>query len=237
MRRRIKRAGRAEEPERDDRWVVSYADFITLLFAFFTTMYAISTVDAGKLEMFSGSMRTAFKAAADGRPQQVIEGIEPVPPGDLAVEREAREQLGKFAIMEGVTVARDRRGVALRFEDSLLFGSGSADIRRSAGPLLDAAAAVIRQTQGPVVIEGHTDSLPLRGSRYASNWELSAARAVSVLRYFLGEQGLRPERFSASGYGEHRPLASNGTPEGRSKNRRVEILLVREGSGAYSAVH
>lgn len=235
MRRR--RGTGAEEQEKDDRWVVSYADFITLLFAFFTTMYAISTVDAGKLEMFSGSMRSAFRAAADAAPASVIEGIPPVPPEDLTVEREARERFEKSGIMEGVTVLRDARGVTLRFEDAVLFESGRADIRKEAVPLLAAAAAVIRQTRNPIVIQGHTDTMPLRGSRYGSNWELSTARAASVLLYFLGEPALRPERFSAAGYGEFRPVASNGTPGGRSKNRRVEILLVSERSGTYAAVH
>lgn len=216
-----------DEYDKPDRWVVSYADFITLLFAFFTTMYAISHVDLGKLERFAGSMKSAFNAAGSGLGgTSVIEGVRPITPADLELERIVRAGFSKFDIIDGITVYRTERGVSVSFEDSILFESGSASIRKDGRVLLDAVAGLIKTTQNMIVIEGHTDNIPIRSVRYGSNWELSAARATSVLQHLVQDYGVRPERLSVSGYGEFRPIATNSTPGGRAKNRRVEIIFV-----------
>jgi chemotaxis protein MotB len=218
---------KTEEPENADRWVVSYADFITLLFAFFTTMYAISHVDAGKLARFSGSMKSAFKVSGTvAVDTSVIEGIKPVNYGDIGLEREIQAEFRKFDIMEGIAVMRDQRGVVISIGDTLLFESGSSELRREARPLLSAVAAFIKKYQRAIVIEGHTDNIPLRGSRYASNMELSTARASRTYVFLLEEEAVRPEGMSAAGYGEYRPIASNATVEGRARNRRVDIIFV-----------
>jgi chemotaxis protein MotB len=206
--------------------LVSYADFITLLFAFFTTMYAISHVDVGKLEKFEGSMRSAFKATGDIPHSPVIGGIRPLSPSDLEIEREIKLSLKKFATIPEVTVSRGERGVIVSLGDALLFESGSASIREEAIAVLSSIASVIKTINNEVVIEGYTDNFPIKNSRYPSNWELSTARAVSVLMYFLDRHHMNPSRFSASGYGEYRSIASNTTPEGRAKNRRVDIIFV-----------
>lgn len=216
-----------EDHDRTERWVVSYADFITLLFAFFTTMYAISHVDLGKLERFAGSMKSAFNAKGDGMAgASVIEGIRPLAPTEAAIEREIMEEFSKSAIIDGITVRRSSRGMVVSFEDSVLFSSGSAEVRRAATPLMEKVAGIIKNTECPVVIEGHTDNIPIRQGRFSSNWELSVARAASVLERLVKDYGVRPERLSASGYGEFRPVAPNTTPAGRAKNRRVEIVFV-----------
>jgi chemotaxis protein MotB len=227
-----RRKRRTEEPDNPDRWVVSYADFITLLFAFFTTMYAISHVDAGKLARFAGSMKTAFKATGiDAADTAVIEGIKPASYADIGLERDARALFGNFSTAEAVAVSRDRRGVIVSFGDELLFDSGGADLKQDASPLLGAIASLIRKTGREVVIEGHTDNLPLRGGHYASNIELSAARAARVYAWLQAEEAMDPGRMTASGYGEYRPAASNATPEGRARNRRVDILFVTDKEG------
>jgi chemotaxis protein MotB len=224
------------EPEREDRWVVSYADFITLLFAFFTTLYAISRVDLGKLERFTGSMKTAFSGAGERKAAApVIEGIKPVSPDALVLEKSMRTRLEKSGIIHGVTVSRNERGVAVSFEDSLFFEPGSADLTGDARLLLAEVAAVIRETRVPIIIEGHTDTIPIRNSRYSSNWELSAARATSTLMHLVQSDGAGPERLSAAGYGEYRPVASNATAAGRAKNRRVDIIFVEPGEGSSDA--
>jgi len=216
-----------EEQENADRWVVSYADFITLLFAFFTTMYAISHVDAGKLARFSGSMKSAFKVAgAVTVDTSVIEGIKPVNYADISLEKDVQAEFKKFDIMEGIAIIRDQRGVVISIGDTILFESGSSELRREARPLLSTVATLIKKYQRTIIIEGHTDNIPLRGSRYASNLELSTSRASRTYVFLFEEEAVRPEGMSAAGYGEYRPIASNATVDGRARNRRVDIIFV-----------
>lgn len=213
-----------QEEENTDRWVVSYADFITLLFAFFTTMYAISHVDLGKLEMFAGSMRSAFKANGAER-MVVIEGIKPIDYGIFEIEKDIRTAMENFDKIEGITTMIDERGLRLILNESILFDSGSAVLKDRAKELLSQIVPVIKRVKNRISIEGHADNVPIKNVRYPSNWELSVARAMSVLMYFVKENKIDPSRLSASGYGEWRPIASNVTPEGRTKNRRVEIIF------------
>ncbi|HET6514365.1 MAG TPA: OmpA family protein [Thermodesulfovibrionales bacterium] len=221
------RKRRQRDDDHTDRWVVSYADFITLLFAFFTVMYAISHVDTGKLERFAGSMRSAFRATGSGELNtNIIEGIRPIPYEDMQLEKDIRSTLENFVTIPGVTVSRDKRGVRISLGDSVLFDSGTAEIREEAKPLLQSVASVLKRTENAVVIEGHSDNVPVRGGKNASNWELSTARATSVLMALLADHTINPARFSAAGYGEYRPVVSNVTPEGRAKNRRVDIIFV-----------
>lgn len=216
-----------EDHDNPDRWVVSYVDFITLLFALFTTLYAISHVDQAKLKSFTGSMKTAFKVGSvDAVDTAVLEGIKVPNYADIGLENELREGFKKFAILEGIVVSRDERGVVVSLGDTLLFESGTAEIRAVARPLFSAVAPVIKQTQRTVIIEGHTDNIPLRNSRFASNMELSAARAAAVFAFLVTEDLVHPDQLSTAGYGEYRPAASNAAPEGRARNRRIDIIFV-----------
>lgn len=209
-----------------DRWVVSYADFITLLFAFFTTMYAISHVDMGKLEKFTGSMKEAFRAQKVTQHFTPIEGIKPIQQEAIQIERELKEIVQESGKIEGVRIIVEEEGVRISFADTIVFESGSAELKEEIKPLLNSVLSLIKKTTNQIVIEGHTDNVPLKGSRYNSNWELSAARATSVLTYFLSDGSVDPSRFTVAGYGEYRPVAPNTTPEGRGKNRRVEIVFL-----------
>lgn len=216
---------RTVEHDNPDRWVISYADFITLLFAFFTAMYAISQVDLGKLEKFEKSMRSAFKTKPSSSSNSIIEDIRPLNYDDLQLENELKSILDRFEKIDGVNITRDDRGVVVLLGDSVLFNTGSSEIKEEAKPILSAMTSVINKMHRDVIIEGHTDNVPVSNSKYSSNWELSTARASSVLMYFLNEHNLDPSRFSVAGYGEFKSIASNATPEGRMKNRRVEIIL------------
>jgi chemotaxis protein MotB len=228
----MRKRRRREEHDSADRWVVSYADFITLLFAFFTTMYAISHVDQGKLERFAGSMQTAFRVTGVNTiGTVVIEGIKPANYSDITLESDIRTEFKKFDIIEGIGVLRDSRGVVVSLGDTLLFESGSADMKREALPLLTTVGALIKKSQRPVLVEGHTDNIPLRSPRYSSNLELSAARAANVFGVLLEEGSIAPDRATVSGYGQYRPIASNATPEERARNRRVDIVFVSRESG------
>jgi|Deesub1362A_J573_1020465.scaffolds.fasta_scaffold00087_82 chemotaxis protein MotB len=224
----MKRSRRKYEQDNTDRWVVSYADFITLLFAFFTTMYAISHVDVGKLEKFAGSMRSAFKAKGVETSWSVIDEVTPVDPDIVGIEKKFKSVIDAFPAQKGIRIRRDERGVVVSLGEQVLFEVGKADIKEEAIPVLTALASVIEELPNNVIIEGHTDSVPIHNSKYASNWELSTARATSVLSYLLKNYNLSPERFSAAGYGEFRPIAPNETPEGRAKNRRVDIVIVQD---------
>ncbi len=221
---------KSPEPiDNPDRWVISYADFITLLFAFFTTMYAISHVDMGKLEKFTGSMKEAFKTQKVSQHITPIEGIRPIHQEAFQIEKDLRSIIEESGKIEGINITVEQEGVRLSFSDSIIFESGSAEIKEEIKPLLNSLLSLIKRTTNPVVIEGHTDNIPIKGSRYSSNWELSSARATSVLMYLLKDRSVDPRRFSVAGYGEFRPVAPNTTPEGRAKNRRVDILfLIKE---------
>ena len=208
-----KRFHRDDEHENTDRWLISYADFLTLIFTFFAALYALSTLDKHKVGVFSHSLRTAFN---------VIE--KPVADAENSQQLLAAELSGKLLNIEGISVKSDPRGVVITMANDIAFVSGSAEIRDGMAKALEGVTAILNKTPGRIVIEGHTDNIALNGVRYKSNWELATARAASVLHIFI-RQGIDPNRLIIAGYGEFRPIASNETPEGRNRNRRVEIVF------------
>ncbi len=235
-----------EDEGNAERWMVSYADFITLLFAFFVVMYAISSVNEDKYKVLSNTLSQAFNVeASDLDPIQIgdpttaasphvvdipdTEGWADVQPGDTHIEDPvdaAESMLGGFARLEGVSVATDNDWLELKIDAGVLFGAARAELSEEAGTILDGAVAVLRSNDNPVTIEGYTDNVPSQSRRYPSNWELSSARASSVARYLV-ESGIRAERIAAVGYGENHPLATNATPDGRAQNRRVVVVVAR----------
>ncbi|MEN2985653.1 MAG: OmpA family protein [Thermodesulfovibrionaceae bacterium] len=213
---RIKKRNNSEDQENLHRWLISYSDFLTLLFTFFVALYALSTLDILKAEKFTASLRKVFKVIdepisfEEDRMRVIIEDL-----------RKLLEDISD------INIKTDVRGVVITLPDKLLFDSGSAQLKPQAKELLLQIAEKLKEIPGKISIEGHTDNMPLvSNSIYKSNWELSAARASSVL-HFLISQGLSPDRFLIAGYGEYRPIADNETGEGRAKNRRVEIVILR----------
>lgn len=214
-----------DEPDDVNRWVVPYADFVTLLFAFFTVLYAVSKVDIEKLEKFSGSMKSAFKAK-DTASKAIFEEVKPLNYADIELEKMIKAEFDRLAGIESIAVYREGRGVTVSIGDSVLFESASTAIKEDAKGFFTVLTALLQKTRNKIIIEGHSDNIPIRDSRFASNWELSALRATSVLMHLLRWQNNSPERFSAAGYGEYKPIVSNSTVEGRARNRRVDILFV-----------
>lgn len=241
----------SDDHENHERWLVSYADFITLLFAFFVVMYAISSVNEGKYRVLSDSLVSAFKntqTQSGGKPIIVVQGTPVQPPAPLPVpaitpeqrleeEKKAKtkQQMKTVAgditkvlqplITEGkVKLIETSRGVTIEINDSILFPPGQAKLQTISVTALGALAQVLASSDFPVTIEGHTDNTPIATAQYPSNWELSAVRATTVLRLF-NDAGVSAERLTAIGYGETRPLETNTTPDGRSRNRRVSILI------------
>lgn len=245
------RKRRQEEHENHERWLVSYADFITLLFAFFVVMYAISSVNEGKYKVLSNSLTNAFKnttAQPGGQPIAVIQGAPPLPPKPIAKpdqlpesKKEADKKLEQRQKMKNIAgdimdalqplVAQGKvrlletsRGVTVEINDSILFPAGQARLQTSSISAMLAIAQVLAASDFPITIEGHTDNVPIATLQFPSNWELSAMRATTVLRLF-NEGGVGAERLTAIGYGETRPVETNTTVEGRARNRRVSILI------------
>lgn len=242
----------SEEHENLERWLVSYADFITLLFAFFVVMYAISSINEGKYRVLSDSLVQAFREPPTSarliemrtRNPELLEGggrpIGQPPPRQPAtqVETERMKKVAKNVldamaplVKEGqVRVTQSPRGITVEINASVLFATGEAILQPASTEALTAVARVLAQVDNPIQVEGHTDNVPIRSPVFPSNWELSSARAGSVVRLFT-EQGVPPARLVAIGYADNRPLDTNATPEGRARNRRVNILILHERQG------
>jgi chemotaxis protein MotB len=240
MKRR--RRKNANEAVPHDRWLVSYADFVTLLFAFFVVMYALAATNEIKYQAVSQSLESAFLE----KKRQVIileealsERVDRVSPIKLDDEwvadrkqlQQASEQLTQLLeeqISDNlVTVNKGNSWIELQMNSELLFLSGSADLAAESLPVLKKIAEVLKSLPNQVNIEGHTDNLPIGTSKFPSNWELSSARATTVVRDLI-KNGIEPPRLSAIGYGEFHPVADNKTEEGRFKNRRVGLLIISQ---------
>lgn len=233
-----------DDPENHDRWLISYADFITLLFALFVVLYAISSVNEGKYRVLSNALGNAF-GRVSVVPGVVVEPPAALPiPGRLAnpntrrneVIRREREQMTSMArdilkvlaplIREGkVRVAQTSLGVSVEISASVLFSPGDAKLTDESGQALKAVATVLKDDTHAIQVEGHTDNVPISNFVFPSNWELSAVRASSVVRLFI-ENGIAETRLTAVGYGPTRPIVENESVEGRSKNRRVTVTIL-----------
>jgi len=216
-----------------ERWLVSYADFITLLFAFFTTMYAISTVDAQKMSKMVLSMQTAF--ATSGDPVRISMLTQAAGQGPTLGSAEVQEgfeaslarELSTTLGGDLVDVSVDERGVVVSIKEAGSFPTGSADLSPVARDVLAKIAASVRYLSNGLRVEGHTDDVPIRGGgRFPTNWELSTARATAVVSFFIEEGGITPDRLSAAGYGEFRPRTPNEDDASRARNRRVDVVIL-----------
>ncbi|HEX5344002.1 MAG TPA: flagellar motor protein MotD [Duganella sp.] len=229
-----------DEPENHERWLISYADFITLLFAFFVVMYAISAVNIGKYKIFSDALGDAFGGKGAAQPVNTEVPNLPVPNPALKrrVEllRKEKEQMTKLAqdllstmaplVKEGkVRVTQNSRGVSVEINASVLFDPGDARLMPESVEALRAVASLLKADSHDVQVEGHTDNQPIGNTRFPSNWELSSVRASSVVRLFI-DAGVAPQRLTAVGYSSNVPVADNDTAQGRARNRRVAVTIL-----------
>lgn len=241
------RRRREEEHENHERWLVSYADFITLLFAFFVVMYSISSVNEGKYKILSESLVGVFSSQdrsirpipiGEERPRttdttrldfdQGATNAQVETPEDPldSIARSMREAFGDLIGDGQLTVRGNELWIELELSSSLLFPSGDAIPNDHAFELIEKVASILAPYQNPIHVEGFTDNLPISTASYPTNWELSAARAASVVR-MLAAQGVDADRLAAVGYGEFQPVADNATAEGRARNRRVVLVVSR----------
>ncbi len=243
------------EHENHERWLVSYADFITLLFAFFVVMFASSQADKGKAQQVSDSV----KKALDGEKMSAVVaailggtidntgkgnamakgpgGVRPITDQTKAEEKVSElmpsmkvltQALAKQIAAGQIEVNMEKRGLVISFTQAALFPSGEDTIPQTSYAPLSKVAEAIAQLPNPVRLEGHTDSRPIKNSQFLNNWELSAARAIAVLQILSDRFGVPHERLSVAGYADTAPRASNDTEEGRAKNRRVDIIILNE---------
>lgn len=228
---------------RGDEWLGTYSDCVTLLLTFFVLLYSMSSLDASKAKAISEAFTVMTGQSADsileydqfqgsnpviGGESKVDNDIEAHTQDSLSMYETVEEFLEENQMDESLQVTQDERGVVLHLTDSILFESGQATLIPGSIVVLDKINELISSIPNPIVIEGHTDDIPISNSKYSDNWDLSAQRATNVLRYFLSKGNEDPSRFSASGYGEFRPNVENTSDENRSQNRRVNILIVAE---------
>lgn len=234
-----------------DRWLISYADFITLLFAFFVVLYAASKEDEKKRMMAAASIESAFSAlgifpeasrhpskglAGSGTeqaamPMNIVMGEDVLSPAQVKddlehIRRELEQTLSNQVATHTVSIRMGKDGLVISLREAGFFASGSADPKPETLATLRQLAASLGHTSYNLRIEGHTDNVPIHTAEFDSNWELSSGRATRIARIFLELKTLNPERISAAGYAEFHPVASNETPAGRAENRRVDIVVL-----------
>ena len=258
-----------EEHVNAEAWAIPYGDLVTLMFALFTVLYAVSSINAGKFRVLSDSLIAAFHGtprspepinigeqqhgAGGHKPMEGVTPtvfvtvknepsalvnltprdptktagprIEDLPGALIRVQRQVEDAMQSLINAKLVTVRRENLWLEIEINADILFPSGAGEFTPAAEPVLDKLAAVLKPFPNPIRVEGHTDDRPIRTSAFPSNWELSAARAASVVHQFT-RQGIDPLRLEIVGFGEFHPLQSNDTAEGRNANRRVAVLVL-----------
>ncbi len=228
-----------------DNWLTTYSDMVTLLLAFFVLLYSFSTVNVESLGQIQSSLKAAFgileggtgilneeNVAVDGGlvPAQNLQFTEVVQLSNIRGVLERRLQ-DKDEGMVPLKYALETRGLVIRFESSVLFDSGQAQLKGEAKEVLREVAEVLEGIPNQIRVEGHTDNVPISTEKFPSNWELSVARAARVVRFLIENHKVNPKQLSAAGYGPYRPIASNETPQGRKLNRRVDIVILKRSGG------
>jgi chemotaxis protein MotB len=240
-----------------ERWLVSYADFITLLFAFFVVMFAASNSDQKKAGKIAQAVQSAFREMAifdpSGKMVPIADGAAGMGAGAAIMNSDesaaamaklmdpakaaGRPPIGEVRArletllkdeIENRTISfkQDARGLIISLTESGFFDPGSAVIHSSAFPVIDRIASTLRPLSYGIRVEGHTDNVPIHTAQFPSNWELSTARATTVLQYLISTARIPAPRLSAIGYGEYRPVAANDLPQGRAANRRVDLVVI-----------
>jgi chemotaxis protein MotB len=241
---RSRRKKHDEPHENHERWLLSYADFITLLMIFFIIMYAMSNLDKEKYQQVASGLQKAMGGGGGANIVGKDGGVSlddawaPTNTNIVSVDEEqkleqVKEAVDKYlsenGLSDSVETTVEERGLVLSFKDSLFFDSGKADIKSEQLGKLIQIGKLLNQ---PIIngsyirVEGHTDNIPISTYLYKSNWDLSVIRASNVAQVLISQSGIRPERISAAGYGEFRPKSDNTTDTGRAKNRRVDILIM-----------
>jgi chemotaxis protein MotB len=246
---RRKKSGHANH----ERWLVSYADFITLLFAFFVVLYASSQVDNKKVARFAAAIHGAFEELGVFTGSGVILAQEQLTTANLTenlpggpregfgpditkLKQDLEEALGEQIKKHEIEMRVTPEGLVVSLREVGFFNSGEAVLLTDGQSTLTRIARVLNDKGFQIRVEGHTDNLPIHTSQFKSNWELSTARATEVVSLMIEQHGFSPQLVSAAGYSEYRPIASNDTEDGRKTNRRVDLVVVARTTSSV-AVH
>jgi chemotaxis protein MotB len=247
MSRRKKHQNTHHEEHMDESWLIPYADILTLLLALFIVLFATAQVDQKKFDQMAYAFNTAFSGSPSvfDKNQAITSEMDSAVPDQKIDSSMGQEQLQETVQLSELKKQIDRYiqenkltgdlntiltedGLMIRIKDSALFTSGNADLRPESLRVGEEIGKVLVPLSQKIVISGHTDNIPINTLEFPSNWELSSKRAINFMKFILAsEKKLQPERFSAIGYGEYRPLQPNDTIDGRAKNRRVEVLIMR----------
>ncbi|KMT23363.1 flagellar motor protein MotB [Clostridium cylindrosporum] len=216
-----------------ERWLVSYADFITVLMIFFIVMFSMSQVNATKYKQLAASLNDALGGGksiiGSDKPPLTNENVAPIP--EVKQMEEAKKEVEEYLKNEGLTgkvkVSIDDRGLVISLQDTLIFDSGSAIVKPTHRQTLAKIGIALKKMPNFIRVEGHTDNIPIKNSQFSSNWQLSAVRAANIVEVIINDSKISPNIISALGYGENRPVAPNSSSTERAKNRRVDIVLLK----------
>ena len=230
--------GNEHEDPNPPGWLITFNDLITLLMVFFVLLFAMGNINAQKSEKLVGSLQGALGVLREGKKVgvQIVRPIQPTEPATQVVSGDASNTVSHLSEVSQnaiddltnhpeITVIQTPKGLFITLSDGILFQSGVSELRPEGYPVLNKIIQVLQSNGLDIRIEGHTDNVAIRSGRFPSNWDLSIARAVHVVKYFIDAGKISPQRLSAVGYGESKPLYPNDSPENRGKNRRVEIIL------------
>lgn len=222
-----------------NRWVISYADFVTMLLALFVVMYAVSQIDNSKLQQFQSNLSNTFventqsknvKRYQERIRDNLINNMMQNASTKSVNDNDALERLfedNNIPQSKTLKLIKGKNGLTIRVNNAMLFDKGSAEVKPEAKNTLTKITKVLTKIDNPVIIEGHTDSTPIKGGKYQSNWDLSTARATNIISYVLKNGQIKPKRVCAVGYGEYMPIADNTLLSGRMLNRRVDIMILK----------
>lgn len=226
MKKRDRRLPQHDAHEGADRWLLTYADLITLLLGLFVILYTMSKIDNTKFSKVIQAFGGVFGKGA------TVNGGNALVPGQIGIDERLNIQSKIRGAMYDdlksnlISISEDERGVVVHLAEELLFASGSATLKTTSLSSMDLLASVLKTLPNEVRIEGHTDDVPIKTTAYPSNWQLSVARAMNTGDYLLERHGLNPERVSIVGYSQYKPLVPNSSGESRAKNRRVDIVIL-----------
>lgn len=223
-------------------WIATFSDLMTLLLTFFILLYSMSTIDTIKFKNISYSLQAVLMGEGQPTINDGAKNDDPIPIDDskevseidettikeqiLVMYEKVREYIDEEGLKAEVSVSANKRGVYVDIKEAILFESGSAEIKGSGKKVLSQLEKLFNDFSNEIVVEGHTDNVPINRIKYPSNWELSSARAISVVRYLSEKKRIKPSRLSAIGYGEYRPIVNNNSDKNRALNRRVNILII-----------
>ncbi|KHO61059.1 chemotaxis protein MotB [Thermoanaerobacter sp. YS13] len=219
-----------ESKPNHERWLLTYSDMITLLLIFFIVMYTISTINATKFTQIASSLSRTFTGTNYVIGQYTGKSVVPGNLENKSNLGKVQQQLNAFIkennLQGMVTSYIDERGLVISLQDTLLFDLGSADVHPDEKDVLIKIGSMLKDLPNHIRVEGFTDDLPIHNSKFDSNWELSVIRATNVVKILVNEVGIEPQRISAVGYGEYRPVVPNDSEEHRRLNRRVDIVIM-----------